>query len=291
LLSPSRDELGIRAPCADQLLAARRRRKIHKQCETPTCQNRGRLQRSLTSTTTATSSTFATSLFPRRRTSARIRGLSGRADLTRPGPQIRSAKACVHQDLPKVSDERRREANPTQRAESRIAANSPSSLTHAAQRARRGCGKRRNRSRLQAATTARPTAAPGGHPGPAARSPGELGQGRSPGQAAIQPVTRPAWHHAASVQLCPDATSIAQHCDICAHRDLDGSNHRAADARRSGYGGSGLAVTVRDRTTRPQARSAPFRGTKHSFHETRSKVPFSQVGRLGLEPRTHGLKA
>src|SRR6185295_8728576 len=41
LLSPSRDEPGIRAPCADQLLAAHRRRKTHEQSETPTVKTAG----------------------------------------------------------------------------------------------------------------------------------------------------------------------------------------------------------------------------------------------------------
>ena len=41
LLSPSRDEPGIRAPCANQLLAARHRRKIHQQSETPTVKTAG----------------------------------------------------------------------------------------------------------------------------------------------------------------------------------------------------------------------------------------------------------
>src|SRR5216117_1747259 len=87
LLSPSRDEPGIRAPCANQLLAVHRRRKDPLAKRNAHCQNRGRLQRSLTSTTTATSSTFATSLFPAGPPSPPIRSLCGRVSPARRAPR------------------------------------------------------------------------------------------------------------------------------------------------------------------------------------------------------------
>ena len=68
------------------------------------CQNRGRLQRSLTSTTTAISSTFMASLFPPSAQPRPIRSLTGRAGPTRRAPQTRSEQAGVHQHRPEPSD-------------------------------------------------------------------------------------------------------------------------------------------------------------------------------------------
>src|SRR5512132_106308 len=104
LLSPSRDEPGIRAPCADQLLAARHRRKNPPAQRNAHCQNRGRLQRSLTSTTTFISSTFTASLFPPSAQLRPVRSLTGRAGPARRAPQTRSEQAGVHQHRPEPSD-------------------------------------------------------------------------------------------------------------------------------------------------------------------------------------------
>ena len=119
----------IRAPCADQLLAARRRRKEStSKAKRPLSKPRAS-SRSLTSTTTATSSTFAASLFPRRPTLAPIRSLSGQVGPTCRAPQTRSEQAGVLRTRPEVPDV---QGTPAQRAESRIAASSPGSLTQAA---------------------------------------------------------------------------------------------------------------------------------------------------------------
>jgi hypothetical protein len=52
----------------------------------------------------------------------------------------------------------------------------------------------------------------------------------------------------------------------------------------------GLAVTLRDRMPRSEATQAVFVGRDARPTKQDQQVTFSQVGRLGLEPRTHGLK-
>src|SRR5947207_14859875 len=63
LLSPSRDEPGIRAPLRGSAAGRSPPKENPPAKRNAHCQNRGRLQRSLTSTTTATSSTFTASVF------------------------------------------------------------------------------------------------------------------------------------------------------------------------------------------------------------------------------------
>jgi hypothetical protein len=71
-----------------------------------------------------------------------------------------------------------------------------------------------------------------------------------------------------------------------------GTDDQAPEPRKYSAGlftvGSGLAVTLRDRSPRPQARWALFRGTNHSFHETRSTSDVFAGGAPGartLNPR------
>src|SRR6266516_2689705 len=116
LLSPSRDEPVIRAPCGGSAAGRSPPEENPPAKRNAHCQNRGRLQRSLTSTTTATSSTFTASLFPPSAQLRPICSLTGRASPTRRPPQPGQSRPVFISTGRSHPTRRRQAANPTQRA-------------------------------------------------------------------------------------------------------------------------------------------------------------------------------